>query len=520
MSGPFTPRPGSVAWLVRHELRLELRARSPRAARILLAFMVAASIGLHVGAWALMKAWPPGELPPVAAYLLGGAAWFSVLLMLSQAINTSVTALFERGDLDLLLSSPLPTRNVFAARGLGIVASVSLLYVFLLGPVANVGLFMGHPELLAIYPTLLGLALAVSSMGLALTLGLVRLLGARRARSVAQVIGSLVGAAIFLSSQLFNFLGKDGARRLFAQLAQWARTGGPLALDAPAWLPGRALMGDLRAMGVVFAVGIVAFVAVVHFAHRRFLAGTQESVTGGARRGATAPRTGSARFRAGLWRTVLVKEWRLILRDPQVISQTLMQVLYMTPMLFIIGRHASAITPLLVPAMVYLACSLATNIAWITVAAEESPELLGTAPQAMARLRRLKILAALMPVWVLVSPLAAWLAWTLPLQALILVGCTLGSTLCVGASQVWYPRQGKRGDLKKRAQGNGPLGLLELVGIASWAWLAWCLGSALAWAPAAAAGIVVGFSAVWTLGRTPRERDAAGQTVVSGRRAA
>lgn len=518
MSGATTLRPGSTAWLLRHEIRLAMRGNGSRM-RILLGLAVAGSVGLHYGAWKLMSLWPAGALPPMALYLLGGAAWFCVLLMLSQAIVASVMALFDRGDLDLLLSSPMPTGNVFAARGLGIVASVPLLYVFLLAPIADVGLFMGHPNLLAIYPTLLGLALLVSSLGLALTLGLVRLLGARRTRSVAQVISSLVGAAIFLCLQANTLLGPEKMRGVFAQLARWAQPGGPLALDAPVWLPGRALMGDLRAMAVIFAVGSVAFVAVVRLAHRRFLAGTQESMTGGARRGAVPVRAGAARFRGGLWRTMLVKEWRLIVRDPQVISQTLMQVIYMLPMMFLIARNSKSLTPMLVPAVVYLACSLATNIAWITVAAEESPELLGTAPVPLERLRWMKIFAALLPVWALVAPLAAWLAGRAPLEALILVACTVLGTLSVGASQIWYPRQGKRGDLKKRAQGAGALGIVELVGIASWAWLAWCLGASLAWAPAAAAGIVIGSGAVWALGRTPRERAAAGQTVVSGRRA-
>ena len=519
MSGLLTPRPGTTAWLVRHELRLGWRTLGGNKATLSLALLVITNIGLHVGAWYVMRGWDAGALPPMATYILGAAAWFVILLMLSQAIAASVLALFDRGDLDLLLTSPLPTQAVFMARGLGIAANVSVLYLFLLAPVADVGLVTGHPGLLAIYPTVLALALAVSSIGLWLTLGLVRALGARRARTVAQVLGSLVGAAMFLLSQASNALGRDNVRHVFAQLARWAQPGGPLAVDSALWWPSRALLGDPVPLLAIAGVGVLLFLAVVRLAHRRFLAGTQESVDGSARRTADAPRAGSARFRGGLWRIVLVKEWRLIVRDPQVISQTLMQLVYMTPMMFVIGRSANALTPLLVPAVVYLASSLATNIAWITVAAEESPELLGTSPVPMSQLRWIKILAALLPVWVLVSPLAAWLAWAAPAQALVFVACLLGSTLTIGASQVWYPRQGKRGDLKKRAQGNGGLGLIELLAVASWAWLAWCLGAALAWAPAALGAAAASSGAIWLLGRAPRASDAAGQTVASGRRA-
>ena len=152
MSAFFSWRPGSTPWLVRHEVRLAWRAVGGKKANKAIAFLAVLSLGLHVGAWALLRGSSGEAWPPAAAWLLGGAAWVCILLMLAQAIAASVAALFDRGDLDLLLSSPLPTRTVFLARGLGIAANLPVLYLFLLGPLANVGLFMGHANLLAIYP--------------------------------------------------------------------------------------------------------------------------------------------------------------------------------------------------------------------------------------------------------------------------------------------------------------------------------------------------------------------------------
>jgi len=510
MSGLVRPRPGSTAWLLRHELVLGWRGLGARRGRVFVGVLAVLSAALHFGAWELMSRWPPGPMPPAATWLLGMAAWFVVLLMLSQAIALSVSALFERGDLDLLLSSPLPTRTVFTARGLGIAANASVFYLFLLAPVADVGLVTGHPGLLAIYPTMLGLALAVGSVGLGVTLLLVQALGARRARTVAQVLSTLVGAALFLGSQGYNVLGPQRMRGVTAQVAQWMSPGGPLAIDSPLWWPGRGLMGDRRAMLAIAAFGAAAFVLVVGLAHRRFLAGTQESVAGSARRGMPAPRAGSVRLRAGAWRNVLVKEWRLILRDPQLITQTLMQVLYMMPMMFLLMRNSGRSVSMVVTAVVYLACSLASNIAWITVAAEEAPELLGTAPVPAARLRWLKLLAALAPVWLLVAPMAAWLLWNHPVDGLVFVACTAGGTLAVGAGQILYPRQGKRADMKKRAQGHGVLSLLELATVAAWAGLAYCLLAAPWWTPVPLAGAAFGSGAIWLLGRTRRDDLAAG----------
>ena len=508
MSARFATRPGSTAWLIRHEMRLAWRGVGGKRAMVMLGVLAVLSVALHVGAWMLLRSAPAGDWPPVVAYLLGGAAWLCITLMLAQAIAASVLALFDRGDLDLLLSSPLPTRNVFLARGLGIAANLPVLYLFFLAPFADVGLFVGHANLLAIYPALFALSLGVTALALALTLLLVRWLGARRARSVAQVLGSLVGAAMFLTFQVPNFAGPEFTRHMIARLMTSAQPGGALALDSPLWWPARALQGDLLAMLAIAVLGAGAFWAVIGLAHRRFLDGTQESVTGSARRGLASPRAGSTRFRGGLGRTVLVKEWRLIARDPQVITQTLMQVLYMMPAMFLIMRSASQALVLLVPAMVYIASTLASNIAWLTVAAEDAPELLGTAPVPTGRLRALKVAAALLPVWGLVSPLVAWLAWRQPLEGLIFVACLAGGTLSVGTAQIWYPRQGKRTDLKKRMQGHGVLGMLELAVVLSWGALAYCLGGAPAWTPLALLCAALGSGSIWLLGRSRREDEA------------
>ena len=511
MSALSAPRPGGAAWLIRHEVRLAWRTAGGRKARLLLWVMGFVSLGLHGAAWWLLHDATPGDLPPAATYLLGLVTWVGITLMLAQAISASVAALFDRGDLDLLLSSPLPTRTVFLARGLGIATGVSAFSLFVLAPVANVGLLTGHPELLAIYPSLLAIALAVTAIGLWLTLLLVRWIGARKARSVAQVLGTLIGASIFMAGQATNLLGRERTHEVAARLVEWTQPGGPLAVDSLVWWPARALQGALVPMLAIVAIGTGAFWVVVQLAHRRFLAGTQESVTGSARRGQAAPRAGSTRFRRGLWRIVLVKEWRLILRDPQVIGQTLLQIVYLVPLFFVIARSSTQSVVMLVPAVVYLASFLAGNIAWITVAAEDDPDLLGNAPVPLARLRALKVLAALLPVWALMLPIVGFVAWARPLEGLIFVACLAGATGSVGIAQVWYPRQGKRTDLKKRMQGHGVLGWLEMVLTGGWVGLAYCLGSAPAWTPLALLAVVVGGAAIWSLGRARRDDDA--QTV-------
>lgn len=500
MRAALSLSPGSVAWLLRHELRLRYRGMGARTAGIALAVLLAASLVLHAVVYAVLGEWS-GALPAWSTFVVGGVGWVLISLMLAQAIAMSVEALFDRGDLDLLLSSPLPTRNVFIARSMGIAVGVGSLSLFLLAPVANVALARGQPRLLAIYVALPALALAVTALGMALTLMLVRLLGARRARHIAQVLGALVGASLVLVTQTPGMLGVSAAS-LAARLAHWTLPGGALALDSPLWWPARALLGEPLPLLAVVATGLGGIALVVQSAHRRFLAGTQESVAGPARR--APPRAGGARFSRGLWRILLAKEWRLIMRDPQLITRTLLQLLYMVPAMLAVLRGGSPM-PLLLPAIVFMASMLAGSLAWITVAAEDAPDLLAGSPCPQPVLHRAKLLAALLPVWLLMSPLLAVVPGVDLRAGLAFVGCLIGGTVAVTTAQIGYPRQGKRADITKRGQGHAVIGLIESLIAAAWAGTAYCLASAPRYTPLALLAAAAGSGAVWMLGRSRRK---------------
>jgi hypothetical protein len=118
------------------------------------------------------------------------------LFMLSSGLKASVEALFDRGDMDLLLSSPLPSRSIFTIKLGSIVAGVAALYLFFLAPFAHVGLVLGQFRWLALYPVLIAMAAVAASLAMLLTLASVRLLGARRTRVVAQVLGAAGGCAV------------------------------------------------------------------------------------------------------------------------------------------------------------------------------------------------------------------------------------------------------------------------------------------------------------------------------------
>ena len=77
------------------------------------------------------------------------------------------------------------------------------------------------------------------------------------------------------------------------------------------------------------------------------------------------------------------KEWTLIVRDPWLASQTLMQLLYLLPPGLMLWRAFGANSSdlvLLVPVLVMAAGQLAGGLAWLAISGEDAPDLVATAP--------------------------------------------------------------------------------------------------------------------------------------------
>jgi ABC-2 type transport system permease protein len=394
--------------------------------------------------------------------------------MLSSALRTSVMVLFERGDLDLLLSSPLPTRSIFTVRLLGVALSTATLFLFLFAPVANVALLLGQPGWLAIYPVLAVLATLCACAGMLLTLLLVRLLGARRTRVVAQVVAALAGALLFLMSQAYNFMTHGSDPNVTAQLVQGLAAGGVLAPDSLLWLPGRAALGSALPLLGMVTVAAAVFALTVTRTHRFFVHGLQQAAsTTRARARPGGPLR--LRVRSSLFDTVVIKEWRLIARDPHLISQVLLQLVYLLPLLFVILRGAATPLPSIGAALPLLCSSLTASLAWIMVSAEDAPDLLLSSPAPQRLIRLAKLAAATMPPLLLVAPALAWMVWRAPVVGVLVCFAVSGSVLGAGLIVSWVGRPAPRSDFKQRGKENLLCSIFEGVSSLSWGGLGWLL---------------------------------------------
>ena len=497
--------PGSWPWLLRNELRLSWRGVGG-------SHLWFISIGgglvwfcMHWAAWLVLPGGYKFLLMMLQVPIFGGGLyWVAVSLLVSQTMMNTVTALIDRGDLDLLLSSPLSQRTIFLVRGVSIAVGASLLPAFALLPVAHAGLFRGHPGLMGIYPVVISTALGCTAVGMLLTMTLLRLLGARRARTAGQVFAAFIGVAFFLSSQIPNVLPAETKRAFVAWVNTSMLESGLFGPASPLWWPVHAMLGEALPLLAVMAAGIGGFFLAVGLTYRRFITGTQETITGGR---ASAPKENGGAgpvFRAGLARVLIIKEWKLVARDMQVISQSLLQVLYLIP-LMLLGLKAGPKNQFLVPMLVGATSMLAGNLAWITINAEDAPELVATSPVPVARVLLIKAAAAALPVLAALLPLAFWWSLSGPRAAAILLFCGTGGMVSAALIQIWSPRSANRRDLRNRYKQSGPAGYIELASTIGWAGIAACVGGYWNWLPAAVLAVAGAVLSAWFLGRGARE---------------
>jgi ABC-2 type transport system permease protein len=422
-------------------------------------------VGMHVAAYAFLRRFDPDAALARGAGAAIVASAFVLLLVLSSAFGLAAHALFTRGDLDLLLSSPVPVANVYAARGVVVgIGAVATVAVFLL-PFANVAPLHGHWRALAAYPVLAAIGLACAALAFAATFALVRAFGLRRARVIAQVAGALAGGAMVLAMQAQAILPRS-AREGFAAWMSSDAVAWWLSRDSPLLWPLRGLWGEaLPALGTV-AAAVALFALVIRATTPSFAAAaTQPPVPAAGSR----PRSAAARrFRSGVARIVIAKELTLIARDPLLIAQTLLQVVYMVPLFLILLRNSQP-PALMAAALVMLAMSLAGSLAWMTVSGEESPDLLGSAPVSLERVRWLKAAAAVLPVAVLALPFLAWFAIELPRAALVLAPCLAAGLFSSAVVQVWTAKPNPRRDLRVRHKQGFLVNLAELLSATGWA---------------------------------------------------
>jgi ABC-2 type transport system permease protein len=460
--------PGSLPWLLAHDLRLASRRfrsifRKLTLTSTILLILTAEAVfhlmALPAAAWL-------GKLevdPDPAAYRIALGAGFLLVLsfVTAQGLTGSARALNARGELDIVLASPVQARNVVIARAIAMAAEAVGSVSILVAPVIDMNILAGRLHWFCAYPVLVGAALLGTAFGLVCAIAMFTVMGPRRARLVSQVSAALIGGGFVLAAQIANLLPQAWRDTVFENLASAAHRGfesAPLA-----WLPVRAIAGDAGALLAWSALALAVFGLVTAVLGERF-AKTAISAAGGLASSASARARRVRSFRMGAGRALRRKELLLIARDPWLMSQVFLQIVYVLPVAVILmhGESTAGSFSLAAgPSIVVIASQLSGAFAWIAISGEDAPDLLSSAPLTRGRIERGKIEAISVPVVLIVGPPLAWFAYLAPYAAATALLFVIGASVSTACLNLWHPSPGKRGDMMRRHQQSKLLGMIE-----------------------------------------------------------
>jgi len=483
----------SLSWFVRHEVRLAWREwiamltggrrRRKRAAMI---GLVAFAAIMHLPAYAVIGRFAGLEMPldKTSLIVLTATIALAWALMLSQAIESVTRVFYARADLDLIMSSPARLTNIFSVRIAAIALSVTSMALLFSTPFVDVLVISGGARWLAAFGVVIAIGLSAAAIAIAVTLILFRMIGPSRTRLVAQILAAVVGAGFVIALQVAAILSYCTLSR-FAVLTSDAAAGFAPDTTSLLWWPARAVLGDGEALLLLLAISLVMLGAVMAIFSPRF-ADTAIGVSG-SHAAARASRHGSP-FRKGSRQQALRrKEFLLLKRDPWLMSQSLMQLLYLVPPALLLWRSfsdSSAAVMLVTPVMVMAAGQLAGGLAWLTISGEDAADLVATAPLPPVSVTRAKIEVVLIAIATIFAPLVAVLAFASPMQAAISAIGVIVATVSATAIQLWFRVQAKRSQFRRRQTSSRIATFAE-----AFSSIGWAATSALALAAPLAAGI-------------------------------
>jgi len=472
-------QPATLPWFARHELRLfwrdwfsMLTSGKRRREPVLLAVFVIFVTVIHLVAYFVVRPFAEAGITVDKATLVtvAGSAFLSWTLMLAQAIESVTRAFYSRADLDLILSSPASARRLFAVRMASIALGTTMLTTVLASPFVNALAYFDGPRWLAAYGVLAAMGILATAVALVVTVFMLRALGPRRTRLVSQIVSAVVAAGFVIGVQAAAIFSTGNFSRISFLSSEnvVALAPGPGSL---LWLPARAAMGDLGALAIVLgtALALLALImAVMSAKFEEHAAAASTEAEPGRRKGRQRHSFRPATTMGALRR----KEFTLMRRDPWLLSQTLMQILYLLPPALLLWHSFDggvSVLLVMVPVLVMASGQLAGGLAWISVSGEDAPDLVASAPVSARALIAAKIQAVLGSVAVVVTPILLALAVFEPrLAASAAIGIAVAA-MSGTMIQIWFRAQARRSTFRRRQIPSRLATLAEALSSILWA---------------------------------------------------
>ena len=460
--------PGSILWLARHQIRLSWRLgrlgkKMPSWLKPVFTILFVAFLSLTMG-YGIAKAFEAaaGDYKQISS--LAGAIVLTLMISgISMNMMGSFMTITEKGDLDLLLSSPIPPHRFVAARLISSAWRGFCIYAGFATIFFGASIVMISPMFASIYVVVAGFAI----LDAALTYMIARqallwfgLRNGRRAIITLGAVGVLVGLFGYQMVSSSGSLGQlaakeDDPNASLVLLHDWV-----VALTSNlSWLGG-TILGDWLGALVFPVAGAVVSAAVLHFAGKRydqdvaFLNGQNDHAPHKARK------AHARQFRRPALVMVFHKEWLSLTRDPLFVSQLIVPLFTMVPFLGFVWNamanpeEQSEMAPVMgavcAAITVFNVTMLTSSLAWLTASVEEARDLLQASPLDPKIILQGKVLAASGPAIIELFLVAALVAWAWPVAALTIL--VMGTATCAGACVIEFsrPRPTKRPKMTQR----------------------------------------------------------------------
>lgn len=264
--------------------------------------------------------------------------------VLFTSFGVLLQAMYLAGDMDFLLSKPIPIRSVFVAKMLqAILPNFGLICLFALPLLFGLGISSGFQWLYYLFVPILLFSLALAAAGVSsiLVMLIVRIFPARR---VAEILGFVGAIASFVCSQSGQFANLSDFEPEQAQTAlQWI-----VRVNTP-WSPltwaGRGLAGfgrgewlvGLGGIGLTIGTSLLIFGAALTLSERLYYSGWANIKTDKRRKKVAPPRPASARslksrnlirrLGAASLVSIIQKDLLVLRRDIRNMSQLVMPLI-------------------------------------------------------------------------------------------------------------------------------------------------------------------------------------------------
>jgi ABC-2 type transport system permease protein len=426
---------------------------------------------MHLPAWAVIGRYADLQAPldKTSLIVMTSTVFLAWALMLSQAIESVTRVFYARADLDLIMSSPAKLPNVFSVRIAAIALTVTAMALLLSTPFVDVLVLGGGARWFSAFGVVTAVGLSAAAFAIAITIVLFRLIGPARTRLIAQILAAAIGAGFVIALQIAAIL-SYGTLSRFAVLTSDAAAAYAPGADSLLWWPAQALLGDTEALLLLLSMSLVLLGAVMAIFSPRF---ADTAISASAHAASSRRGNGARTFRGGSRQQALRrKEFLLLGRDPWLVSQTLMQLLYLVPPALFLWRSfsdSSAALVLISPVIVMAAGQLAGGLAWLTISGEDAADLVATAPLSPLRVIRAKIEVVMITIAVIFTPLVATLAFLEPLQATITAAGVAIAAASATSIQLWFRVQAKRSQFRRRQTSSRIATFAEAFSSIGWA---------------------------------------------------